>query len=194
MNTLFTASQLGQCWTQNGSTERPQAFHAGRGSVLTGKSRVHEGYWAGAWHAGDTFLGRGGSVRTAVLQLAAKLQAAGHELLAVGLSPNFYETGLSMDSGFGYAPGPGGSEQRFHMFDHPQAPGSSLILMAPLLEPVSGPAEASLTCVGCDSPIGHDGTIAKAPSDWGGVQYPLCSACLAVSHRAEQSGPSWVGL
>jgi len=162
--------------------------------VLTGKSRVYEGHWAGASNAGVTFLGRGGSVRSAVRELANKLQAAGHELLAVGLAPDFYETGLSMDSGFGYAPGPTGTEERFHMFDRPQAAGSSLIVMAPRSDPVSSPGEAAVACVGCASPIGHDGTIAKAPADWGGFQYPLCKACLVERERADQSGASWVGL
>ena len=74
------------------------------GAVSTGRQRVHAGYFVEI-SAGDQVrvMGRDQyGLVTALRSAADQLEAEGVTLKAAGTSPEFYETGLSFNSGRGY--------------------------------------------------------------------------------------------
>ncbi|WP_150131875.1 hypothetical protein [Sphingomonas carotinifaciens] len=88
------------------------------GIVSTGRSRVFAGHFVGVTlPSGTEFSGEDEhSLRAALRKLDAHLGAVDLELRSVGLDPRFSESGLSVDTGWGYVPG---EEGAVHMMDVP---------------------------------------------------------------------------
>ena len=90
------------------------------GSVTTGKQRVWAGFFAKITAEGGTIhIGENPhSMRQALRAAADQAGLAGWLPLLVGVDENFYETGLSENTGYGYLRGRTGP---FHMLDAPPA-------------------------------------------------------------------------
>ena len=90
------------------------------GYVATGKQHVFVAYYAQITdNCGQTFLGENDhSMRQALRAAADHAGLAGWLPLLVGVDENFYETGLSENTGYGYLRGRTGP---FHMLDAPPA-------------------------------------------------------------------------
>lgn len=88
------------------------------GTVSTGKSRVYAGYYVRLFLDDGSFLdGRDPhNLRPALEALAIEANKHGLTLLVAGLSDNFYETGLSGNSGGGYI-GSRENARPVHMLD-----------------------------------------------------------------------------
>jgi hypothetical protein len=86
------------------------------GVILTGRQRVFRDFFVRVELAtGDTITATDRyGLRAALLHLRDQLALAGIELHVAGLSPTFYETGLSSNSGFGYV---AGLSSPVHMMD-----------------------------------------------------------------------------
>ena len=76
------------------------------GTIRTGKTEVFFGYYVRIVSpTGVEWLGEDrSSMREALRRAAEATEQAGWSLLAIGLSSNWRETGLSANSGFGYDP------------------------------------------------------------------------------------------
>lgn len=88
------------------------------GLIETGRTRTFQGYFVrlddpdgGEWLGTD-----GHSMRRALADAAAQAARAGYDLLAVGVQPEWRESGLSFNSGWGYHPD---FEGRVHMLASP---------------------------------------------------------------------------
>ena len=90
------------------------------GIVSTGRSRVWAGHFVSVTLPSDTeFSGEDEhSLRAALRKLDAHFAAVDLELRCVGLDPEFSESGLSVDTGWGYVPGGDGA---VHMMDAPSS-------------------------------------------------------------------------
>ena len=88
------------------------------GTVATGKSEVHWGYFVRiTGPSGEEWLGEDRySLRAALVQAAAAATNSGWTLLAIGLDDDWQETGLSQNSGWGVHPQ---FERHVHMLEHP---------------------------------------------------------------------------
>lgn len=86
------------------------------GIISTGRSRVFAGHFFRATlPSGTEFSGEDEhSLRSALQKLARSLAAVDLELRCVGLDLDFSESGLSVDTGFGYSPR---SNEPVHMMD-----------------------------------------------------------------------------
>ena len=86
------------------------------GTVATGKSEVHWGYFVRiVGPNGEEWLGEDRySLRAALVQAAAATADSGWELLAIGLGDDWTQTGLTENSGYGYHPA---FDRRVHMLE-----------------------------------------------------------------------------
>ena len=112
----FERSEIGEILASSSTGQQKCPFQMG--SVVTGKQRVfHRICIKLILPNGETVEGRDQhSVRGALYALQAKLSSRGITLVAAGLAPEFYETGLSFNSGYGYL---SGFEAAIHMMDTP---------------------------------------------------------------------------
>lgn len=88
------------------------------GTVSTGKTRVFNGYYA-QLHLADGSVLEGRDpyhLRSALEALAVEAATLGLALLICGVAPDFYETGLTGNSGGGYC-GDRENAQPRHMLD-----------------------------------------------------------------------------
>lgn len=88
------------------------------GVIETGRQRVfHRFYLRLTLPDGETILGEDPyNVYTAVLDANEQLEARNSQMIAAGVEPGFYESGLSHNSGYGYLPG---FDVAIHMMDMP---------------------------------------------------------------------------
>ena len=86
------------------------------GIVLTGKTRTFHGYFCALVHpSGTQWIAESrSSLRSALRAVASAVDADGGALCAVGLNDDFFETGLSANTGLGYHPE---FSQAVHMLD-----------------------------------------------------------------------------
>ena len=98
----FEPRIVGLCVLHNGNAEVEARFQTGL--VESGKSRVYEGLYVKVRYGQIlSWLGRDRwSFQEALLEVAMKALNDGYELRCAGLSPEWYETGLSSGSGYGY--------------------------------------------------------------------------------------------
>lgn len=96
------------------------------GTCSTGRQRVFAGYYFEATlPTGSTVIGENShGLRRALRTFEARLNAAGWTLDAIGLDPEWHETGLSADSGFGYHPSFSGPVHMLHLRRHPLTGGA----------------------------------------------------------------------
>lgn len=96
----------------------PIAADYGMGITTTGRARVFAGHFISLTLPGGTeFSGENErSMRDALHALAHSLAVVDLELRCAGLETDFTESGLSLDTGFGYLPGYDGA---IHMLDVP---------------------------------------------------------------------------
>lgn len=93
------------------------------GTVLTGRSEVHWGYFVRIVGTDEECLGEDRySLRLALVQAAAAVANCGWTLEAIGLDDEWTQTGLSENSGYGYHPA---FNRRVHMLEAPTAERSS---------------------------------------------------------------------
>jgi hypothetical protein len=93
------------------------------GVVLTGKQKVHQGWFCSVVLSSGEMVAAENShiLREALRKLEERLNELGWSLDAIGLDPRWQETGLSSNTGYGYHPGVAGA---VHMFE----PRSSALL------------------------------------------------------------------
>ena len=74
------------------------------GTTSTGKNRVFAGHFVSVTlHDGDAFTGEDAhSLRRALRKVARQLSVMDTELTCAGLDPRWRESGLSVDTGWGY--------------------------------------------------------------------------------------------
>lgn len=92
------------------------------GSVWTGRTEVFWGYFVRLeGPAGESWLGEDRrSIRQALVQAAAAAEANGWSLLAIGLTDEWQESGLSGNTGYGSHPG--FPDRHVHMLEPPPSP------------------------------------------------------------------------
>jgi hypothetical protein len=92
--------------------------HVEFGTVCSGRSRVFMGWWVqvGAPEGGSWLEQDRHSLRRALRAVEKQLNADGLSLRVMGLDPEWMESGLSANSGYGYHPDFDGP---IHMFDSP---------------------------------------------------------------------------
>ena len=107
--------QLTPLSNTNGETEAVRA-HVQYGSVTTGRQRVWVGYFVQVVEQdGKEWLAEHPhSLRGALRKVEAQLNGDGWNLDAIGLDPEWRESGLSANSGFGFHPDHDGA---VHMLD-----------------------------------------------------------------------------
>lgn len=96
----------------------PIAADYGMGIITTGRARVFAGHFISlTLPSGTEFSGENErSMRDALRALAHSLVVVDLELRCAGMETDFTESGLSLDTGFGYLPGYDGA---IHMLDVP---------------------------------------------------------------------------
>ena len=99
----------------------PIAADYGMGIITTGRARVFAGHFISlTLPSGVEFSSEDeGSMRDALHALAHSLAVVDLELRCAGMEADFIESGLSLDTGFGYLPGYDGA---IHMLDVPPTP------------------------------------------------------------------------
>lgn len=104
------------CTLCDGDLEVEARFQTGL--VESGKSKVYEGLYVRVRYGEKpSWLGRDRwCIQEALLEVAMQAREAGFELRCAGMSPNWYETGLSAGSGYGYLKGRE-NEGAFHICD-----------------------------------------------------------------------------
>ena len=112
----FEPRIVGLCMLHNGNAEVEARFQTGL--IESGKSRVYEGLYVKVRYGQIlSWLGRDRwSFQKALLEVAMKARDDGYELRCAGVSPDWYETGLSSGSGYGYLKGRE-HEGAFHICD-----------------------------------------------------------------------------
>lgn len=101
----FEVHQSGICRIFNDEVPSDATFECGHTS--TGRSRVFTGYFATiALPDGRQFTGESeGSLREALVDVATQMAGSGWTLQCFGLDERWEESGLSFNTGWGYAPG-----------------------------------------------------------------------------------------
>ena len=101
----FEPRIVGLCVLHHGGSEVKARFQTGL--VESGKSRVYEGLYVRVRYGKQpSWLGRDRwCFQEALLEVAMQARQQGFELWCAGMSPNWYETGLSSGSGYGYLRG-----------------------------------------------------------------------------------------
>lgn len=114
----FDPRAVGLCMLHDGHSEMEARYETGL--VESGKTKVYEGLYVRVRYGQrPSWLGRDRwSFQEALLEVAAQAREDGFELECAGLSRNWYETGLSAGSGFGYLKGRE-NEGAFHICDSP---------------------------------------------------------------------------
>ncbi|MEG3153479.1 hypothetical protein [Sphingomonas sp. RB1R13] len=89
------------------------------GTISTGRTETFYGYYVRILSPnGDEWLGEDRhSLREALRKAAEALHSDGWTLLAIGLAPEWRESGLSQNSGWGYHPSH--ADRRKHMLEPP---------------------------------------------------------------------------
>lgn len=93
----------GSCWLQNPDGEQ-ELVATRMAAVETGRSRTFWGYRVVVQQiTGEQTKGEDRhNLHNALKQCDENLRAAGYQMKVMGLRPDFYETGLSFNSGYGY--------------------------------------------------------------------------------------------
>jgi hypothetical protein len=112
----FEPRIVGLCVLYDGEKEVDARFQTGL--VESGKTRVYEGLYVRVRYGEQpSWLGRDRwCFQEALLEVAIQARQKGFELRCAGISPNWYETGLSSGSGYGYLKGRE-HEGAFHICD-----------------------------------------------------------------------------
>jgi hypothetical protein len=112
----YEARQSGDCELQHDQETLSARYSIG--IVETGRSRVFAGHLVRLTLTGGEQIGGedGHSLRGALWRLARNITALGFTLNCVGLDAEFSESGLSVDTGWGYW---GRQSKPMHMMDEP---------------------------------------------------------------------------
>lgn len=89
------------------------------GIIETGRSRTFHAYYSRVKLANgiDVVQEHSRHLLTSLIELAAKIEVLGMQLLCAGLAEEFYESGLSCNSGWGYLRG---ASEPCHIMDFHQ--------------------------------------------------------------------------
>lgn len=119
----YEARQSGDCEAKD--EQGASLLRYDMGIVETGRSRVFTGHFVRLTLSGDRQITGEDehSLRAALWRLARNLTPFGVTLNCVGLNAAFDESGLSMDTGWGYW---GAHSEPMHMMDPPPAEHESL--------------------------------------------------------------------